>query len=159
MTKQLAGGSRLELIPREIARVELRAINLYHEIASGDSVAVEATVRNGGSKVLRNVRLQVDAPAGWTARVVPASWNELEVGAERKVGVTLTPPRLSTSGDYEARLRLETASTDKKIEAEDKVVRVHVSAPRAWLGTVALLGFVLAMVVAVVAFGMRLARR
>jgi hypothetical protein len=158
-TKLLAGRSRLELIPRGVARSELRAINLYHEIASGDSVAIEATVRNTGSKVLRDVRLNVDVPSGWTARVVPSSWNELPIGAESRVGITLRPAVLSTSGDYEARLRLESGASDKKVETEDKIVRVHVSAPREWFGTAALLGVVLATVAGVLALGLRLARR
>lgn len=154
----LAGRARLELIPRGIARGELGAVNLYHEIASGDSVSFGGVVRNTGSRVLRAVRLVVEAPSGWTARVVPSIWKEIAVGGEAKVGVVLNPPPLSTSGDYEARLRLESAASDKRMESEDKIVRVHVNAPRQWFGTAALLAVVATTLVLVLMFGARLAR-
>jgi hypothetical protein len=157
-TRVLAGRSRLELIPRGIARGELAMINLYHEIASGDSVSFDAVVRNTGSRVLRAVRLVVEAPSGWTARVEPSQWKEMAVGVEAKVGVTLTPPALSTSGDYEARLRLESTASDKRMESEDKIVRVHVNAPRQWFGTAALLAVVAMTLVLVLVFGARVAR-
>lgn len=158
-TRVLVGRSRLELIPRGIARGELGAINLYHEIASGDSVSFDGVVRNTGSRVLRSVRLVVEAPSGWTTRVVPSLWKEVPVGAETKVSVILKPPPLATSGDYESRLRLESAASDKRMEAEDKILRVHVDAPREWFGTAALLAFIATTLVFVLIYGARVARR
>ncbi|HEX2188887.1 MAG TPA: NEW3 domain-containing protein [Longimicrobiaceae bacterium] len=154
-----AGKARLEIVPRGIGRIEVRAANLYHEIRPGDSVAVEVAVRNAGSQAITGVRLRVDAPQGWEARTDPELVPDLPVGAQRRVRVTLAPPRGVTVGDYEARLRTESAAGDRSMETEDKMLRVHVGSAANWMGT-GLLGLLLVGVVAgVVALGARLVRR
>jgi hypothetical protein len=153
------GKTSLELVPRGVGRVELRAPNLYHEIRPGDAVTMEMTVRNTGSRRLDNLHFRLEAPLGWEARVEPELVTDLGVDAERRVTLTLAPPPDVMVGDYEARLRTVSAAADRQVETEDKTIRVHVAAAANWLGTGLLLLALLALVVGVVAFGMRLARR
>lgn len=154
-----AGKAKLEIVPRGIGRIEVRAANLYHEIRPGDSVAMEVVVRNAGSQAVTGLRLRADAPQGWEARVDPELVPELAVGAQRRVRVVLAPPRGVTVGDYEARLRTESAAGDRRVEAEDKTLRVHVTSAVNWVGT-GLLGILLVGIVAgVVTLGARLVRR
>jgi hypothetical protein len=153
------GKASLELVPRGVGRVELRALNLYHEIRPGDAVTMDMTVRNNGSRRLDNLRFRLEAPVGWDAVVEPEFITELAVDAERRVTLTLTPPADVMVGDYEARLRTSSAAAGRLVETEDKTIRVHVAAAANWLVTGLLLLALLGLVVGVVIFGMRLARR
>jgi hypothetical protein len=153
------GKASLELVPRGVGRVELRALNLYHEIRPADAVTMDMTVRNTGSRRLDNLRFRLEAPLGWEALVEPEFISELAVDAESRVTLTLTPPVDVMVGDYEARLRTVSAAADRLVETEDKTIRVHVAAAANWLGTGLLLLALLGLVVGVVVFGMRLARR
>jgi uncharacterized membrane protein len=120
---------------------------------------MDVTVRNNGSRRLDNLRFRLEAPLAWDARVEPEFISELGVDAERRVTLTLTPPADVMVGDYEARLRTVSAAADRLVETEDKTIRVHVAAAANWLGTGLLLLALLGLVVGVVIFGMRLARR
>lgn len=153
------GKVSLELVPHGVGRVELRALNLYHEIRPDDVVTMDMTVRNNGSRRLDNLRFRLEAPLGWDAVVEPEFINELGVDAERRVTLTLRPPADVMVGDYETRLRTTSAAADRLVETEDKTIRVHVAAAANWLGTGLLLLALAGLVAGVVFFGMRLARR
>ncbi len=51
-----AGSVRLELIPRGVGKIEVQAVNLYHEIKVGEAVAMEVRVSNAGTRKLNNIR-------------------------------------------------------------------------------------------------------
>lgn len=44
------GKVKLELVPRGVGRIEVRVPSLYHEITVGDSVSMDITVRNDGTR-------------------------------------------------------------------------------------------------------------
>lgn len=121
-----AGRIGLELVPRGLPRVELRALNLYHEVAAGDSVVTEVVVRNSGSRRLDDLRLHADPPPRWRADFSPSTLGALPVDAERPVRLVVRPPADAAVGDYEARVRVESAAADRRLETEDKVLRLHV---------------------------------
>jgi hypothetical protein len=153
------GKTRLELVPRGVGRVEVRAMNLYHEIRPGEVVSMDVTVRNSGSRRLDNLRFRLDVPLGWSASIDPEFIPELAVDAEQRVTLVLSPPAEVLVGDYEVRLRTESAAADRLVETEDKTIRVHVAASANWMGTGLLLLALLGLVSGVVWFGLRLARR
>jgi hypothetical protein len=159
MAELRAGKTPLELVPRGVGRIQVRAVNLYHEIAPGDSVVMEVVMRNSGSRSLDNVRLRVDAPLGWQTRTSPELIPDLPTDVEQTVTVFLIPPREVPVGDYEARLKTESAGADRRIETEDKTVRIHVGSATNWVGTGALALLLLGLVGGVVAAGVRLAKR
>lgn len=154
-----AGKTMLELVPRGVGRIEVRAANLYHEIRPGGSVTMDVTVSNTGSRRVDNLRFALEVPSGWDIRIEPEFISELTVDAERRVELMITPPPDVMVGDYEARLRTESAAADRSIETEDKTIRVHVAAGANWLGTGLLLLALAITLIGVVVFGMRLARR
>ena len=80
-----AGRVRLELIPRGVGRVEMRAPNLYHEIEPGEAVTMEVTLKNTGSRGLETLRLVAETQLGWQGRVEPDLIPSLPVDGERPV--------------------------------------------------------------------------
>ena len=149
------GRIALELVPRGLPRVELRALNLYHEVAAGDSVVTELVVRNSGSRRLDDLRLHADPPAGWRADFSPATLGALAVDAERPVRLVVRPPADASVGDYEARVRVESAAADRRLETEDKVLRLHVSDRATPIGSAAILLALLGMVGGIVLMSRR----
>ena len=71
----------------------------------------------------------------------------------------LSPPSDVPVGDYEVRLRTECSAYNRPVPTEDKVYRVSVKARPNLLGTLGLVGGLVLLVIAVVIFGIRLARR
>ncbi|MGD2114822.1 MAG: NEW3 domain-containing protein [Acidobacteriota bacterium] len=154
-----AGKTRLEIIPRGVGRVEMRAPNLYHEIAPGEDVTMEVTLENSGSRGLETLRLVAETQLGWRGRVEPDLIPSLPVDGERRVRVTFTPPEDVAVGDYQMRLRAESAAGDRRVESQESTVRIHVDAPAnlALTGGLALL--LIALVAGIVIFGVRMTRR
>lgn len=157
--KLRAGRTTMELVPRGVGRIEVRTANLYHEVERGEAVRMEVDLRNSGSRRLDNVRVEVETPLHWTARVEPAFVAGLAVDAEQRVSLTLEPPADVAVGDYEARIRTRSAAADRRVETEDKTVRVHVAATTNWWLTGLLLTLLVALIGGVAVFGGRLARR
>ena len=154
-----AGQVRLELIPRGAGQIELRASNFYQQITRDDSVVLDITVRNTGSRAVSNVRLTADAQSDWRAVVSPELIPAVPMDGEARVRLVLVPPRDVSVGDYDVTLRTEALSADRRVDTEDKTLRVHV-APRAnWLGTLALIALLIALVGGIVWFGLKLTRR
>jgi hypothetical protein len=154
-----AGRTELEVIPRGVGRVEVRAPNLYHEIDPGETVSLQVALRNNGSRRLDSVRVRLEPPLGWEATVAPDFLERIEVDAEAAVQLTLVPPPGVRLGDYEARFRTESAAADQRVETEDKTLRIHVAAASSWIGTASLLAALLGLVAALVVVGVRLTRR
>ena len=154
-----AGMVRLEVIPRGIGRVEMRAPNLYHEIFPGDQVSMEVTLRNIGSRRLDSLRLLTETPLGWQGSVVPDLVSALEVDGDTVVQLTFSPPEDVPVGDYQMRIRAESAAAERRVESQETTVRVHVAAPaNLWLtGTLALL--LIFLVAGIVIFGIKLTSR
>ena len=153
------GRIALELVPRGLPRVELRALNLYHEVAAGDSVVTEVVVRNSGSRRLDDLRLRADPPPGWRADFAPPALSALPVDAERAIRLVVRPPRDAGVGDYEARIRVESAAADRRLETEDKILRLHVADRGTPAGSATILLALLALVAAVAVMSRRWTRR
>jgi hypothetical protein len=154
-----SGRVGLELVARGIGRFQVRAPSLYHEIRQDGAVEMTVPVRNVGTRPIHGVRVYFDVPNGWQARAAPELIPELQVDAEERVRVVILPPAGVLVGDYEARLRTESTSSDRRVETDDKTIRIHVAGSAGWLGT-GLLGMVLAALLAgIFAAGLRLARR
>jgi hypothetical protein len=154
-----AGMARLELISRGIGRLEVRAPNLYHRLTRGDSVVMDLTVRNGGSRAVANVRLSADAPPGWRAVVQPELVPEVPIDGEARMRVVLAPPDDVGVGDYDVRLLIDALSAERQVDTEDKTVRVRVEPPANWAGTLGLVALLVGVVGGVVVFGYRLTKR
>jgi hypothetical protein len=153
------GSARLELIPRGVGKIELQAVNLYHEIKIGEEVQMEVQVKNVGTRKLNNIRVFTDLPLSWRSEVKPDLVAALEQGKEETVTVRLIPPADVTVGDYEPKIRTECSADNRKVESEDKTVRIHIAAKTNLLGISLLLLALVGLLMGIVVFGIKLTRR
>jgi len=154
-----AGSVNLELIPRGVGRIEVQAVNLYHEIKVGENVDMEVRIVNSGTRRLNNIRVFSDLPLNWKAEVQPDLIATLEQSQEQIVNIKFIPPDDVSVGDYEPRIRTECIADNRRVESEDKIVRVHLSAKTNVLGITLLIALLIGLLVGIVVFGIKLTRR
>jgi hypothetical protein len=150
---------RLELVPRGVGRIQVRAANFYHEIGPGGVVQMALTIHNEGTRRLDNVKVRADVPVNWSAVLSPDLLPALLPGKEATVTISISPPADVSVGDYEATVRTESFASNRKVDAEDKKIRVHVATGANVLGTAALVLLLVGLLTGVVVFGVRLSRR
>jgi uncharacterized membrane protein len=153
------GSLRLDLIPKGVGRVTVRAPQLYHLVKSGNAVTLTVDVVNEGSRRLDNIELKLDVPLGWTKTLTPPVVASLQTGEEKTVEIRLEPPSNTPVGKYEARLKTSARSESQPIYAEDKLITLDVPAEANVIGTSLLVLFILGLVGGMVFFGIRLSRR
>jgi uncharacterized membrane protein len=155
----VSGEEQLEMIPRGRGKIEVRANNLYHEITSGNEVSMDVTVRNGGRRRLDNIKISAEKPLGWQTVVTPDVIKSLEPEKETTVQIRITPPKDSGVGAQEVKIKTEAMADNRKVETEDKTVRIQVNAATSIFGTVALILALLGLIGGVVWFGMKLSKK
>ena len=153
------GAVRLELVPRGVGQLRVKAPILYFRAAPGAPVEVKLDVINEGTRRLDNVELSVDPPLHWAKEVDPPVVASLDIGEEKTVKLSLTPPADAAVGKYETRIRTTSYSDNQPIEAEDKTVTVEIEARVSVAPSVALILALIGLILGVVVFGVRLARR
>jgi hypothetical protein len=153
------GNVKLELIPRGVGRVEVQAVNLYHEIKVGQVVSMEVRVKNAGTRKLNNIRVYSDLPLNWRAEIVPDLIAALEQNKEEVVNIRFLPPADVSVGDYEPKIKTECIADNRRVESEDKIVRIHISSRANVLGITVLIVLLVGLLVGIVVFGIKLTRR
>jgi len=159
LTVMACGSEALELVPRGRGRIEVRATNLYHEISAGDSVTMNITVRNAGTRRLDNIRITTDNPLGWRTTVSPDLIRTLDPERETTVKISISPPKDDGVGAQEVKIKTEALADNRKVETEDKTIRIQVNAKTSVFGTVMLLLALIGIIVGLVWFGIKLSRR
>jgi hypothetical protein len=154
-----AGSVNLELIPRGVGKIEVQAVSLYHEIKVGENVDMEVRIVNSGTRLLNNIRVFSDLPLNWKVEVQPDLIATLEQSQEKIVSIKFIPPDDVSVGDYEPRIRTECIADNRRVESEDKIVRVHLSAKTNVLGITLLIALLIGLLVGIVVFGIKLTRR
>ena len=154
-----AGQVRLELVPRGVGRIEVRVPSLYHEITVGDSISMDVTVRNDGTRRLDNIRITTDNPLSWRSFVMPDIIASLDPEKEEVVHLTFLPPGDTGVGAQEVKIRTEAMADNRRVETEDKTVRIQVQAKTPILGTAILMLFLIGLVIGIVVFGIKISRR
>jgi hypothetical protein len=153
------GREMLELVPRGKGKIEVRATNLYHEITAGDSVTMTVTVRNTGTRRLDNVKIGADSPLGWNTVIAPDLIRTLEPEKEVTVRIVIRPPKDSGVGAQEVKIKTEALADNRKVDTEDKMIRIQMNAKTSAFGTVILLLLLVGVIGGVVWFGIKLSRR
>jgi hypothetical protein len=154
-----AGSVKLELIPRGVPKVEVQAVNLYHEIKAGDNISMEVTIRNTGTRKLNNVRVFCDLPLNWRVEIKPDLITILEQNKDEVISIKFLPPDGVSVGDYEPKIRTDAVADNRRVESEDKIVRIHISSKANVLGIGALVLLLVGLLVGIVVFGIKLTRR
>ncbi len=158
--ESLSGGRvKLELIPRGVGRLEVQAISLYHEITVGDSVNMEVTVRNTGTRRLDNIKISTDNPLHWRSTIKPDLIKSLEPEKEEIVTFIIIPPEDSGVGAQEVKIKTEAMADNRQVETDDKIIRIQVEGKTPILWTSFLILMLLGLVVGVVVFGIKISRR
>ena len=150
---------RLELVPRGVGRIQVRATNFYQELKPGENVQMSLTVYNDGTRRLDNIKVQAEVPLNWTASITPDLLSALLPGKEGTVSVSIMPPVDANVGDYEATIKTESFASNRKVESEDKKIRIHIASSTNILGTSILILLLVGVLVGVVVFGVRLSRK
>jgi hypothetical protein len=154
-----AGSVKLELIPRGVPKVEVQAVNLYHEIKAGDNIGMDVTIRNTGTRKLNNVRVFCDLPLNWRVEIKPDLLATLEQNKDEVVSIKFLPPAGVSVGDYEPKIRTDAVADNRRVESEDKIVRIHITSKANVLGIGALVLLLVGLLVGIVVFGIKLTRR
>ena len=151
--------TKLEFVPRGVGRILVKATNFYQELKPGERVQMNLTVFNDGTRRLDNIEVQAESPVTWNSLIVPDLVSSLLPGKEEIVAVKITPPTDVSVGDYETTIRTEAFASNRKVESEDKKVRIHISSSANIIGTGALIFLLVGILVGVVVFGVKLSRR
>ena len=159
LASMVCGSEALEIVPRGRGKIEVRATNLYHEISSGDSVTMNITVRNAGTRRLDNIKISTDNPLGWRTTVSPNLIRTLDPEKETTVHICITPPKDGGVGAQEVKIKTEALADNRKVETEDKTIRIQVNAKSSPFGTVILLLALIGIIGGLVWFGVKLSRR
>ena len=154
-----AGSVKLELIPRGVGKVEVQAPNLYYEIKVGENVDMKVTVKNTGTRKLINIRVFSDLPLNWRAEIQPELIASLEQSKEQVVNIRFIPASDVSVGDYEPKIRTECSADNRRVESEDKIVRIHIASKTNILGISVLIFLLVGLLVGIVVFGIKLTRR
>jgi uncharacterized membrane protein len=154
-----AGSEQLELIPRGKGKIEVRANNLYHETTTGKEVTMDITIRNSGSRRLDNIRITAEKPLQWDAVIQPALISSLDPEKEERVNITILPPKDGGVGAQEVRIKTEALADNRKVNTEDKTIRIQVNASTSVWGTLALILLLIALIGGIVWFGMKLSKK
>lgn len=154
-----AGKARLELVPRGVGKIEVRAVNLYHEIKTGEDVSMEITVHNEGTRRLDNIRIRTNMPPGWQSTIQPDVIPELLAAKEEVVKLKFAPPSGVDVGDYEVQIQTQALTNNQPVQTQDKTVRIHVSARTNLFLSAGLVLMVIGGVVGIVWYGIKLTRR
>jgi hypothetical protein len=157
---EIRGGRvKLELVPRGVGRIEVRAPSLYHEITVGDSVNMEVTVRNDGTRRLDNIKIETDNPLNWRSVITPDLIRSLDPEKEAIVRLTFIPPSEVGVGAQEVKIKTEALADNRRVQTEDKTVRIQVQAKTPILWTAVLILFLIGLVLGIVIFGIKISRR
>lgn len=153
------GKTRLELTPRGVGRIELRARSLYHEITVGDSVNMRVTVRNAGTRRLDNIRIMTDNPLHWNSVIEPDLIRSLDPEQEEDVYISIIPPKDASVGAQEVKIKTQAYADNRRVRTEDRTVRIQISAKTPVFWTIMLILLLLGLVVGIVVFGIKISRR
>jgi uncharacterized membrane protein len=103
--------------------------------------------------------VQAESPLNWNSTILPDLVPSLLPGKEETIAVTIIPPPDVSVGDYETTIKTEAFASNRKVDSEDKKIRIHISSSANILGTAALILLLVGILVGVVVFGVRLSRR
>jgi hypothetical protein len=154
-----AGKIRLELIPKGVGRIMVKAPSLYHEIKTGDSLSMKITVLNEGTRVLDNIKITTENPLNWKTVIVPDVIATLAPGKEEEVLLNIIPPGDVNVGAQEVKIKTQATANSRTVETEDKTVRIQVEARTPIFGTIMLILLLVGVLVGIVVFGIKMSKR
>jgi uncharacterized membrane protein len=157
--KLQAGRIKLELIPKGVGRIVVRAASLYHEIKAGDSLVMRITVINDGTRALDNIQIATENPLNWKTVIIPDIITTLSPGKEQEVELRILPPGDVQVGAQELKIKTNATADNRTVKTEDKTLRIQVEARAPVFGTIILIVLLLGVLLGIVLFGIRMSKR
>lgn len=159
IAKIAAGKVRLELIPRGVGKIEVLLNNYFQQIKMGENIALITTIKNSGTRRVDNIRINTELPYNWSSHIEPDIIPALEVNKEARVNIRIKPPPDVGVGEYQIKIKTDAFAGQRKVQSEDKLDTVRIDAQtNVWL-TVGLWGGLVALVLGIVVFGVKITRR
>jgi len=149
----------LELIPKGIGKLLVRAPQLYYSANIGETIISKINLFNDGTRRLVNVDIEVDPPLNWRKEVIPSAVPDIEINHEEIVDIKLIPPANIVPGKYEIRIKTSSLSDDQPVRGEEKTITVEILPEANIFGTLIVILLILITISAIVVFGIRLTRR
>ncbi len=153
------GLAKLELVPRGIGEILVRAPLLSFTIKPDEEVVVTLEVVNEGTRSLNNVRVEADPPLNWTDTISPEVIQSLDINEEQQIQLRFKPSPNVAPGRYEVREQTTSLSDDLPIRGEDKTISIQIEAEANVFGTLIVVILIIGLVLAIIIFGIRLSRR
>ncbi|MEM8485850.1 MAG: NEW3 domain-containing protein [Bacteroidota bacterium] len=153
------GYAKLELVPRGIGEILVRAPLLSFTIKPDEEVVVNLEVVNEGTRSLNNVRVEADPPLNWTDTISPEVIQSLDINEEQQIQLRFKPAPNVAPGRYEVRVQTTSLSDDLPIRGEDKTISIQIEAEANVFGTLIVVLLIIGLVLAIIIFGIRLSRR
>jgi hypothetical protein len=158
--KGLRGGKeQLQLIPRGVPEIELTSTNLGYDIKTDERVEMKATLKNTGTRDLSDIRIVIEPQTDWQKEISPEVVPSLKRQEEREIQILLIPPTKVTPGDYEAKMDAECTVDNRKVEAMEKTIRIHISARTSLTGSALLVVGLVILIAGIAVLSIRLSRR
>jgi len=156
---QGVGYVRLELLPRGIGKLLVRAPQLYQAISKHKTAEMTIDLLNEGRHRLDNIEIKADLPLNWSREIAPGLIQSLAIAQEERVALRFTQPRDIAPGKFDIRLRISAMSGNQPIIVEDKTFTVEITPDSNLIGTLVIVFLLIAVISAVVVFGIRLSRK
>ena len=153
------GYVKLDLKPRGIGELLVKAQQLFFSIKPDETVEVPIELVNNGTRSLNNVEIDVDLPLNWTHSVEPKNINRLNVSEEKRAIINIIPSTDVAAGRYEVRVSTTSLSDEQPISGEDKTINVEIQPETNLLGMIIIILLILGLVGGMVIFGIKLSRR
>lgn len=153
------GMIKLELIPRGMGELLIKAPQLFYSVFADQAIEIPLDAVNEGTRRLNNVEFTVDVPLNWTKEIVPEVVESLSIREEKRVVIKLYPPKDASIGKYDIRVQATSLSNDQPIRAVDKAVTVEIKQEANVLGTLLIVVLILGLVAGIVIFGIKLSRK
>jgi len=153
------GFVKLEINPRGIGKLLVRAPQLFYSIEKNTSIEAQIELKNEGSRSLNNVQIETDLPLNWRKNIEPDVINKLMIAEEQVVKLNFIPPEDVSPGRYEIRVRTRSLSDDQPVEGEDKNITVEIKAEANIIGSIFLVLLIVVIIGGMVVFGIKLTRK
>lgn len=153
------GYAKLDLKPRGVGELLVKAQQLFFSINPGESVQVPIELVNDGTRSLNNVEIDVDLPLNWTHSIDPKTIDRLNVSEEKRAIINILPSSDVAPGRYEVRVSTTSLSDEQPISGEDKTINVEIKAETNLLLVIIIIILILGLVGGMVVFGIKLSRR
>lgn len=153
------GYLKLELIPRGIGELVVKAQQLFFTAQPGEEISVPIDVYNDGSRRLDNIEFELDLPLNWTKEITPRIVESLDIRQEKRVTLKFFPPENVSVGRYDLRLKSSSLSENQTVRAEDKTITVQINEETNIFGTIVIILLIIGIVGGIVVFGIKLTRK